>query len=628
MPPRPRLAVPKPAPAPAPAPAAASPASTSPIAGPGHATGSSNTAGAPSGGKDLSSSTGRIFAKPSKEWVLPERAKPGRKAATDEPDNRRQSQNRLSQRAHRARRTDYIQTLEERLRKYEADEIHSNVRLQEVARALKADNGRLKAELNSALAATASHRTDRETWAVERQSLGAAIRALQRQLDMARRPDVSPEEYEYRSPAAITPLAGTSTPAASAPTPRRSALAPSASAANTTLACPICPDPDPDCPCQQQSAAEPTLSARDLTLGMVDRSASDRCGLCDLLLGACICRPQARQLPQDEDIKPDISSPVAMDNTDCGLCTSESFCACRAAAEASAADNFLVPEVSTPVPPARALPLRRKKDAAAAAAASTATVAAPAVALKLRRRPVAAQSVWALDNVAPGTARTEAVCTGDPSNCDACRNDSFGREFCENLFGTPHPSEASQQPQSQQQVRSHKGCAGCGPAGCGSAPAASTSASIANLVHPASSPLLNPLVLACCGAPELCGHSSACAGEVLIRPDAEPTPAEIDETMRPEEAWRTLKAHPNARFTPLAILADVVARRSKVMGPRVELSPEPEGCEGAPARNKRRLAVETSAVREALVYLDTHPDPTPERDSEDMRGAKRLRVAN
>jgi hypothetical protein len=147
-------------------------------------------------------------------------------------------------------------------------------------------------------------------------------------------------------------------------------------------------------------------------------------------------------------------------------------------------------------------------------------------------------------------------------------------------------------------------------------------------VHPASSPLLNPLVLACCGAPELCGHSSACAGEVLIRPDAEPTPAEIDETMRPEEAWRTLKAHPNARFTPLAILADVVARRSKVMGPRVELSPEPEGCEGAPARNKRRLAVETSAVREALVYLDTHPDPTPERDSEDMRGAKRLRVAN
>jgi hypothetical protein len=76
--------------------------------------------------------------------------------------------------------------------------------------------------------------------------------------------------------------------------------------------------------------------------------------------------------------------------------------------------------------------------------------------------------------------------------------------------------------------------------------------------------------------------------------------------MRPEEAWRALKAHPNSKFTPLAILADVVARRSKVVGPRVELSPEPEDRHGGSTGAKRRLAVETSAVRDALKYLDTH----------------------
>lgn len=92
--------------------------------------------------------------------------------------------------------------------------------------------------------------------------------------------------------------------------------------------------------------------------------------------------------------------------------------------------------------------------------------------------------------------------------------------------------------------------------------------------------------------------------------------------MRPEEAWRALKAHPNSRFTPLAILADVVARRAKVDGPRVELSPPPEsdgsfqeGSRGASAA-KRRLAVETSAVREALRLLDS---ATPEREAKRQR---------
>lgn len=66
--------------------------------------------------------------------------------------------------------------------------------------------------------------------------------------------------------------------------------------------------------------------------------------------------------------------------------------------------------------------------------------------------------------------------------------------------------------------------------------------------------------------------------------------------MRPDLAWRTLKAHPNAKFAPLAMLADVVARRHKVRGPRVELSPSP------PPPTMREI--QTSAVKDALRWLD------------------------
>jgi len=404
----------------------------------------------PVAGKDTSSSTGRIFAKPSKEWVLPERAKPGRKAATDEPENRRQSQNRLSQRAHRARRTDYIQTLEERLRKYEADEIHSNVRLQEVARALKQDNERLKNEINQLRATVTSVQSERDKWNAERQTMAESIRTLQRQLQAATLNNSrnsapladsrSPHEYEYGPSPVLTPALTPrgATPRNNVPTPR-AALAPSATTVNSTLACPICPDPDPDCPCQR--TVEPVLGPARIepTLGMNTLGLS-RCGLCDMSPEACLCRPTVEE---EIDVKPDISSPVpaTMDMTDCGLCTSESFCACRAAAAASSsnvfADSFSlsVQIPSSPPVPSKAVPLKSKAasmtlsgplSATPTSAAPTATVAAPAVALKLRRRPAAKQSVWTLDNVPAGTSRAEAVCTGDPSNCDACRNDSFG----------------------------------------------------------------------------------------------------------------------------------------------------------------------------------------------------------
>ncbi|KAL1413069.1 hypothetical protein Q8F55_000818 [Vanrija albida] len=566
----------------------------------------------PPQGKDLSSSTGRVFAKPSKEWVLPERAKPGRKASTEEPDNKRQSQNRLSQRAHRARRTDYIQTLEDRLRQYEADEIHSNVRLQEVARALKADNDKMKSELTQLRSALAAARADREKWLAERKALNDSLRTMRTQVDAMRSASniSSPaahldERLEYelaalaRSPV-LTPMlraAGTPRRGSAARTPRE--------AGPSSLACPICPDPDPDCPCQQSDDArmESTLAGPP---------SSPRCGLCDLAPEACLCNAV------EEDIKPVIprsreSSPGPDDSPDCGLCTATDFCACRAGAAAAASSGPASGiSAAPPPPPPKTKPLPTL----------SAGVAAPAIPLRLRTRPAKRQSVWSLENVPSGTSRKEAVCTGDPSNCDACKNDSFGREFCGHLFGKEHDCATQ-----------------CGPGKAAAASASSSSSStvsIASLVTgpvpgspatPLTPPPQAPLVLACCGAPELCGHAGGCAGDVIGLGAPETfEQGGVEVEMRPDEAWKALKAHPNSKFTPLAILADVVARRAPCLGPRVEMSPPPS----SPQTNhqheaaKRRVAVETSAVRDALRYLD---GATPQPGEVDLgRSAKRRRV--
>lgn len=537
-------------------------------------------------GKDLSSSTGKIFAKPSKEWVLPERAKPGRKAATDEPDNKRQSQNRLSQRAHRARRTDYIATLEQRLRQYEQDEIHSNVRLQEVARALKQDNEKLKAEVGRLNAAVGSLRAERDAWTSERRALNDTIKQLR-----GGRISTSP----------TTPYA---------PTPRSIGIAtPVTQPSRATVACPICPDPDPDCPCQQPAplqSQDPTLaplppitaSSPSTTSRNAWNVEPSNCGFCDLAPEACLCR----------DIKPVISrspSPIG----DCGLCTNDSFCACRAGAAAAASS-----------PASKSIPLKSLLAAAlpgpsmgiatssiatttvAPAPAASIQIASAAVPLKRKAKADRIQSVWTLSNVKARTARTEAVCTGDPSNCDACRNDTFGREFCGHLFNRPHE------------------CNG----GCASSSSSTGSGSGSGVVEDGG-----VVKTSCCGAPELCGQHSDCSppaagsgpdesagsgsGSGSGGPD---TIGLSEEHMRPDLAWRTLKAHPNAKFAPLAMLADVVARRHKVRGPRVELSPSP------PPPTMREI--QTSAVKDALRWLDGQKRGAEEEGQE--RDGKRRRM--
>ncbi|WVQ96442.1 hypothetical protein IAU59_003547 [Kwoniella sp. CBS 9459] len=701
---------------PPPASRASSTASTSNATSP--ASGSASTSASASGsaavaplavaGKDTSSSAGKIFAKPSKEWVLPERAKPGRKVSVEEPDNKRQSQNRLSQRAHRARRTDYIQTLEERLRQYEADEIHSNVRLQEVARALKADNERLKSEVNALKTKCMEYNGDKDVWELERRGMQDALRELRSEVEALRAgrgmETIVRMEVDQNTIDSLVP----------GPSPllsRRQSLShrhshqtipmmtPVPAQKRDLVDCPICPNPDPDCPCQQGSstATHTQTIRRDVTL--VQPSS---CGLCHST-DECLCR-----VVEQEDVKPDISSPRISSPTKsfksiddgCGLCVGGGFCACRAASNTPSNGSGSNPNFT----PIKAVSLSSSTSNGTTVVRATSSAAAMPLRLRSKTSGVVKPSIWSLSNAsAPASPKNgEAVCTGDPSNCDACKNDSFGREFCQHLF------EGTDGDASSGEVKNCSSCSGnCMSIKSLLSPStvtdqstmtsSSTSGPSTRIVTPPARsdndlimdddvPPLAPLQMTCCGNPELCGgHSgTGCTGEIValngtadeaMGSSSAPAPPPLDRgisferpvvhlhtdhdgdhtTLRPDQAWKQLKAHPNAKFASLALLADVVARRTTSLNP-TSPSPMPSSPIRSPALSatgvnaaetsrppvssssttsavtgagpggvggkKRNFELETSAVRDALRLLDSATpagSPAPGEHDHDYR---------
>ncbi|WRT67860.1 uncharacterized protein IL334_004834 [Kwoniella shivajii] len=728
---------------------------------PSSSTTSNSQMNAPSSisGKDTSSSAGKIFAKPSKEWVLPERAKPGRKVSIEEPDNKRQSQNRLSQRAHRARRTDYIQTLEERLRQYEANEIHSNVRLQEVARALKADNERLKNELDIMNKQSTDFNSERELWDLEKKNYKDLLNGLKNEIDLLKkqgstrsiestivRMEVDQDTIDSLVPG-LSPITSrsrrptlTSTTSFSIPSRQRNSISYPVAPTDIQVPqkrdlvdCPICPNPDPDCPCQQGPSSASTSTSimhtnqairRDITL--VQPST---CGLCHST-DECLCRVVVDR-EEEEDVKPiisssspRISSPTksfkALDDG-CGLCAGGGFCACRAASD-TPSNNSNSSGINKAVSASSTTPTVVRV---------TSSAAAMPLRLKSKSYTTGKQSIWTLNNVTTTTVNispnAEAVCTGDPDNCDACKNDSFGREFCQHLFEDSHPdavegTEGSTKP---------KGCGNCsGPGGCmsikslisptpqevvssSSVPLKSNKMNTPSYQHdqyddePQEHLGLAPIQMTCCGNPELCGGhhgaSTSCTGEIVLNglsssfgdhedegnvseqqssltsnlksnlemnrpmvhmhteyhPDDYRNHEDDDDhtKLRPDQAWKQLKAHPNAKFASLALLADVVARRTNVLGSMNSPSPAPSSPLSSTHHNlnpnptsptttishkpmstssntttsgmgrKRGFDIETSAVREALKILDkATPVGSPAPEGGDERQGKRRRV--
>ncbi|KAK9247594.1 hypothetical protein V1506DRAFT_37930 [Lipomyces tetrasporus] len=82
--------------------------------------------------------------RPSKEWVLPPRPKPGRKPSTDTPPTKRKAQNRAAQRAFRERRAARVVELEDRLLELESEKEEKESRLTSTLMRISAENQELK----------------------------------------------------------------------------------------------------------------------------------------------------------------------------------------------------------------------------------------------------------------------------------------------------------------------------------------------------------------------------------------------------------------------------------------------------------------------------------------------------
>lgn len=141
-------------------------------------------------------------------------------------------------------------------------------------------------------------------------------------------------------------------------------------------------------------------------------------------------------------------------------------------------------------------------------------------------------------------------CSGDPSNCLACADDAFGKAFCAAISKT---------------VASTSRCDNC-----------PSLAQVTGSETPATAG-------GCCGNPALCGRSTCGSPNGITMSSATEGSsmamssdiASTSETMPCDDAWRQIKSHPNVEFADLALLAEVVARRSKCTGPRVEITPAP-----------------------------------------------------
>jgi AP-1-like transcription factor len=130
-----------------------------------------------------------------------------------------------------------------------------------------------------------------------------------------------------------------------------------------------------------------------------------------------------------------------------------------------------------------------------------------------------------------------SACTGDPLNCPACAADDFGKAFCAAV------NQSAAVP-----------CDDC--PGTSSAPHNSGNG--------------------CCGNPAHCEQASGPSPtSCFVAPSADPA-ASSSGMISCDSAWRQLKLHPNVESSDLSVLAEVVARRSKCLGPRVLSSPVPK----------------------------------------------------
>ncbi|KIY45494.1 hypothetical protein FISHEDRAFT_76673 [Fistulina hepatica ATCC 64428] len=549
------------------------------------------------------STSASLWAAASKEWVIPSKPKPGRKPKKDQPaqptgdqpsqsdTKERRVQNRAAQRAFRERKQSQLADLQARIRQYEHGEIQRSVALQEIAKRLKEENENLRRENTTLLGRVAELEA-----------------RLQSQIVVQHSPPDKPEKKRHREATSANARKKQRTRPADASSQRSSSVAMSPSVSTScNVGQPIIT------PFSYTSTASPPSLVSSDTAGTPFSSFDDAADELADNLG----NKSSNHLNNSDEFK-----------FDCGFCNDDMPCVCREIAMHSE----LLPEPlivmdSASVP--RPTYLRQPSTFLSTPPTEKQSILdnlppyQPAVPLpKLSSRnanqarfifPIfPAESSAAAVSASPksSSSTSQPMCSGDPSNCMACAGDTFGRAFCAALrecAGTVPPCDDC--PGTDAYCRN----GGNSPRNADAAkatvrgPASSTAepATIEPALDPNSACCIGDTNLCVCSGlaessapsptaqgalPDVVGSSviraapSAIAASSLSssRPSAAPprvisqpsTSSHTDNTWMPtNEAWHQIKAHPNVEFADLAMLADVVARRSKCTGPTVVIEP-------------------------------------------------------
>lgn len=215
----------------------------------------------------------------------------------------------------------------------------------------------------------------------------------------------------------------------------------------------------------------------------------------------------------------------------CGLCEPSTLCVCHGIASQGAREQTMITAFNVQ---------NREKNSAISGVpagesntkgSSSQTSAPPSILdnlpayeapVPLRRR----NRATALNTVFPVQEYQNATCSGDPNSCLACAGDSFGQAFCAAIRSSSSSCDCSAETISR-----------------------------------------------------CCGGSPSCLG----CPSAPSSTSDPNQLMPTNDAWQRIKAHPNAQFADLTLLANVVASRSQCGGPQLVISaPQPTADHSGP----------------------------------------------
>ncbi|KII93545.1 hypothetical protein PLICRDRAFT_694702 [Plicaturopsis crispa FD-325 SS-3] len=350
------------------------------------------------------SSSSTLWATASKEWVIPAKPKPGRKPkkdppppANDDPENQvdskgRRVQNRAAQRAFRERKQSQLADLQARIQLYEQGEIERNVALQNIAKRLKEENDKLRAENNLLKEKVTTLEGERQ----KTQDLGKK-----------RWRDDSPS---VSSTLSDNPTRKRSKRDSSLTHPQTQAFTSYSSSPPSMVSSPSSND-SPYSPIHLDSPPKTFVSHISPHLSnILDIPESDKstthyvgndayisCGFCTEST-PCVCREIAIQQVQAQQ-RDTTHGPLKMENFE------------------QKPSPLQMIELSAPSPPPVSI-------------LDNLPAYQPPVPLPRKSAAYRKPSLFPVHAPAPSAADSVNNCSGDPSNCVACADDSFGKAFC------------------------------------------------------------------------------------------------------------------------------------------------------------------------------------------------------